>query len=402
MAERPSKKGTAKAPARPKPAPRTKGTPAKPPAPRKAAAPAKPKATRTARAKATATPSTAPTQARRPATPPASNGWEPAGAWAPPADDGRWSPAPRGHAVAPVATNEPQWLPASAPPPAYRPATAVRPFDPATGAWLPAPALAPASVQAEEAVDVSAVTPKVRAILMHVLLGIDLAFLGLNFLLQVGVGIILLWFPDTSIGERMQEFVGGEQTPADLITNALISFLMIGLVPFLWVLGTRVAPWRGTVAFLRLRVGWKDWVRGVVLVPIMIAAVYALVVAYTCAVEGCGALDDPPEQDSAMAEMLENLTWPVVIVVALAAGIGEEILFRGVLQRWIGVWGQGVAFGLAHAVNAYPPQVLFAFGLGVAFGYLYKRGWSLVSLMVAHFLYDFVLLAMAMLYPDLG
>lgn len=363
MAERAKPKTSAKpkAPAK-KAAPRTKGTPAKPPAPRKVA-------------KATAPKKDAP---RAP----------PAATWAP-AQMG-WQPAD-----APTA---PTWTPVPAPVAVVRPVPAPRAFDPTTGQWLPGPDV-PAA-----AVDPAAYRRgTTRTILLNILLGITLGIAGVFLLAGLVMGIVLVAAPDSELGKTFTESLeGGSGSPGFIIVNALLTFVMFGVVPFLWVLGTRVVPWLGTVKFLQLRVGWKDWLLGVALVPVMIASVWVLLVLYTCAVDGCGALDDEPEEDSALDDMLQNLTWPVVIVVALCAGIGEEILFRGVLQRWLGVWGQGLVFGLAHAQNAYPPQVIFAFGLGVVFGYLYKRGWSLVTLIVAHTLYDFTLLAMALLYPELG
>lgn len=377
-----------KAPAK-KAAPRTKGTPAKPPAPRKVAKAAAPKkaASKGGVARASAPP------ARPPASPA-----PPAGTWTPAPTEVGWEPAEPTWLPAEGPAATPAWSPAPASAPVARQPSPPRAFDLATGQWIAgpdvdAPPLDPAAYR----------RGTTRTILLNVLLGITLGIAGLLLLAGLVVGIVLVAAPDSQLAESMREGLDdGGSSPGFIIVNALLTFLMFGVVPFLWVLGTRVVPWRGTVKFLQLRVRWKDWLLGVALVPAMIASVWVLLVVYTCAVDGCGALGEEPEGDSALDEMLENLTWPVVIVVALCAGIGEEILFRGVLQRWLGVWGQGLAFGLAHAQNAYPPQVLFAFGLGVVFGYLYKRGWSLVTLIVAHTLYDFTLLAVALLYPELG
>lgn len=332
----------------------------------------------------------------------------------PPPSGATWAPAQPGW-VPVERPAVPGWTPAPAPrpgpsvQPAPRPATwtevptpqAARTglaFDARTGQWLVRP------VGTEPVVDPAAYRRgATRSILLNILLGITLGLAGIFLLAGLVTGIILVAAPDSDAGHWVQDQAAGtESSPGFIILNALLTFTLFGIVPFFWVLGTRVVPWLGTVRFLQLRVRWKDWLLGVALVPVMIAAVWILLVGYTCAVEGCGALDDEPQEGSGLDEMLSNLTWPVVVVVALCAGIGEEILFRGVLQRWLGVWGQGLVFGLAHASNAYPPQVLFAFGLGVVFGYLYKRGWSLVSLMVAHALYDFTLLAIALLYPELG
>lgn len=373
-------------------APRTKGTPAKPPAPRKVAKAAAPKAapkkaaTPKAAVKQEAVAPTTPLAPTAPRPPPQDATWAPATVWTP-------VPAPR--------TQARQWTPVAGP--ATAPAPALPAFDPVSGDWLPV--AAPVAVEVDPAAYLRGAT---RSILSNILLSVTLGIAGVFLLISVVVGVILFAAPDSAWGEYLTEQLeGGGSSPGFIILNALVTFAMFGVVPFIWVLGTRVIPWRGTVKFLQLRVRWKDWLLGVGLVPLMFIALFVVLIPYTCIVDGCDALsaeaeEEPVDEESPLDDMLDNLNWWVVIIVPLCAGIGEEILFRGVLQRWIGVWGQAAAFGLAHAGNAYPPQVIFAFALGVAFGYLFKRGWSLVSLIVAHTLYDFILLALYHTYPELG
>lgn len=83
-------------------------------------------------------------------------------------------------------------------------------------------------------------------------------------------------------------------------------------------------------------------------------------------------------------------------VVSLAAGWGEELLFRGVIQPWLGVWVTSVLFvalhgklrprswgGVAFMVSIYIGSV----GLG------YLCDWrGLEAAMSAHATYDFVML----------
>lgn len=105
-----------------------------------------------------------------------------------------------------------------------------------------------------------------------------------------------------------------------------------------------------------------------------------------------------------LGQSLHACRWYDLAALALLAGIGEELLFRGVLQGWIGrwnAWGGLVAanllFGLAHAVT--PRYFLFATLIGVYFSWLHA-GWpgtpsplgppNLLRPMIAHALYDFV------------
>lgn len=87
-----------------------------------------------------------------------------------------------------------------------------------------------------------------------------------------------------------------------------------------------------------------------------------------------------------------------IALVALFAGIGEELLFRGVfqagLEQWLGsVVGLIIAsllFGLAHYVtHAY---FLFTVVAGLYLGLLYQWTGNLLVPILVHALYDFIAL----------
>jgi membrane protease YdiL (CAAX protease family) len=87
--------------------------------------------------------------------------------------------------------------------------------------------------------------------------------------------------------------------------------------------------------------------------------------------------------------------WPDLALISVAAGVGEEMLFRGVFQaalgRWLGAaWGWGatsVLFGLLHPIT--PGYILLAALLGAYLGALWSLSGNLLTAMVAHALYDF-------------
>jgi hypothetical protein len=89
-------------------------------------------------------------------------------------------------------------------------------------------------------------------------------------------------------------------------------------------------------------------------------------------------------------------SWIDLAGIALLAGIGEEALFRGFLQRWLegplGMWGAlavaSVVFGLVHFVT--PTYAVLATVLGFYLGglMLYFEG-NLLAPMITHALYDF-------------
>jgi membrane protease YdiL (CAAX protease family) len=96
--------------------------------------------------------------------------------------------------------------------------------------------------------------------------------------------------------------------------------------------------------------------------------------------------------------ILSVCQWPDLALIALAAGVGEEMLFRGVFQgvlsRWLGLWwGWGAAsvlFGLLHPIT--PGYIVLATLLGAYLGALWIYSGNLLSVMVAHGLYDFLAL----------
>jgi uncharacterized protein len=85
-------------------------------------------------------------------------------------------------------------------------------------------------------------------------------------------------------------------------------------------------------------------------------------------------------------------------MIALLAGVGEELLFRGVLQTICARWTSPITgliivsllFGLAHALSIL--YFFLATMIGLCFGWMTWYYHDLVAPMVAHTVYDFVAL----------
>jgi len=96
--------------------------------------------------------------------------------------------------------------------------------------------------------------------------------------------------------------------------------------------------------------------------------------------------------------ILVGCTWPDLALMSLAAGVGEELLFRGVFQgilcRWLGsLGGLGAAsllFGMLHPIS--PGYIVIAAVMGAYLGGIWMVNGNLLTVMVAHALYDFVAL----------
>jgi membrane protease YdiL (CAAX protease family) len=100
-----------------------------------------------------------------------------------------------------------------------------------------------------------------------------------------------------------------------------------------------------------------------------------------------------------ISEMFPNGGIGQFAMVAVLAGVGEELLFRGALQTTLGNWTTPVIglvitsllFGAAHALSKL--YFLFAVAVGGFLGWMTLKYNDLVAPMVAHGVYDFLALA---------
>ena len=73
-------------------------------------------------------------------------------------------------------------------------------------------------------------------------------------------------------------------------------------------------------------------------------------------------------------------------MLSCAAGIAEELFFRGMIQSFAGLWWTALIFGLLHALT--PAYFVIATAIGLYFGYLYEVTGNLLIPMVSHAAYD--------------
>ena len=93
------------------------------------------------------------------------------------------------------------------------------------------------------------------------------------------------------------------------------------------------------------------------------------------------------------------LAWPAILALSAAAGIGEELLFRGALQGWLAQdWPLALAiavpsigFAILHPYSR--AYVAYAFVIGCLLGLLFAWSGSLLAAVIAHGLYDVLALA---------
>lgn len=75
-----------------------------------------------------------------------------------------------------------------------------------------------------------------------------------------------------------------------------------------------------------------------------------------------------------------------IVCVALYSALGEELLFRGGLQPWLGLWITSILFGILHWPSNknmifYP---FFAMAAGFSFGWMFEYTGGLLAPILAH------------------
>lgn len=81
-----------------------------------------------------------------------------------------------------------------------------------------------------------------------------------------------------------------------------------------------------------------------------------------------------------------------IFMIALTAGIVEELLFRGAIQEWLGVWGTSLLFVVIHTRYLRKWVMVVVVGvISLGFGFLYEWTGSLITVIVAHTLVDFIM-----------
>ncbi len=90
--------------------------------------------------------------------------------------------------------------------------------------------------------------------------------------------------------------------------------------------------------------------------------------------------------------LLGPLTQREIFVLAIASSVGEELLFRGALLPWIGLWPQAIIFALLHIGPnwRFLPWTASALLLGAGFGQLFAWSGDLGGPIAAHFAINYL------------
>ncbi len=200
-------------------------------------------------------------------------------------------------------------------------------------------------------------------------------------LVRVGSEIASAADPDPqAIVASAKEFTS---SPASLVLGALVSSLVLLLVPVLVVHLSRASlSSRLRTATGRATILWSAvFVVGFLSLSQMIDSTFALV--------GWSDLGTIGLITEGISEASPSMLLAAVLVIGLAAGFCEEIFFRGYMQtrlreRW-GPWPAiaitSAAFGLVHID---PFHTTFAFLAGISLGWMTELTGSIRPAMAAH------------------
>ena len=102
-------------------------------------------------------------------------------------------------------------------------------------------------------------------------------------------------------------------------------------------------------------------------------------------------------------KMSKQLNWVQIVFLSLAAGFGEELLFRVVIQYFWGIWPTAVLFVAIHGYLSLSDIKVFAYGVfmvfvSAGFGYLYVD-YGIGASIMAHFMIDLLIFSALKVTP---
>jgi membrane protease YdiL (CAAX protease family) len=159
------------------------------------------------------------------------------------------------------------------------------------------------------------------------------------------------------------------------------------------LLALAVGKWLGAAPFAAFEWSWRGLAWGIAATaPLLLALRWCLRTRFGPVVRLVRLVEER------VAPVFAGSSGVELALVSLLAGVGEEALFRGVLQtallQHLPLWGAvgltAVAFGLVHWLT--PTYAALATLVGAYLGWIYAASGNLLVPIVAHALYDLVAL----------
>jgi membrane protease YdiL (CAAX protease family) len=110
--------------------------------------------------------------------------------------------------------------------------------------------------------------------------------------------------------------------------------------------------------------------------------------------------------DTIIRPLMDTCSDVDLLGISVLAGVGEEMLFRGLVQDlfagwlplWLAVVLASLLFGIMHAVT--PAYAVLAAFIGAYLGVIYLYTGNLLAPIIAHGLYDFIVLLFLVYGPE--
>lgn len=104
------------------------------------------------------------------------------------------------------------------------------------------------------------------------------------------------------------------------------------------------------------------------------------------------ALGWPSTDSESFLQLAEHFFSPLgAVVIGVTAGLGEELVFRGVLQPRLGLWLSNLFFTSVHAFQYNWDTLILIFLLGMVFGIVREKS-NTTTCAIVHGAYDFLLI----------
>jgi membrane protease YdiL (CAAX protease family) len=177
--------------------------------------------------------------------------------------------------------------------------------------------------------------------------------------------------------------LGAGSVMFDAFLQVVIAFLGVGLAI------RRTLP--QSLERLGLRIPNSDDIRWGVGGGIAIFAAYLIAAMIWVGLVSPEQFEEQTTAANQIAQMFDTL--PLALILSVSAAVGEEILFRGALQPIFGWIPTSIFFALLHIQYTLTPATLIIFVVSLGLGWVRMRH-STTAAIIAHFLYNFVPLAL--------
>lgn len=247
--------------------------------------------------------------------------------------------------------------------------------------------------------------------ILFILLVILIGFLFIGPI--VGLAVSSLFYEGNLLVDIQQANPDPKIVLPLMVTQGITSLLGLIVLPVLYL---KFIEHRSLVPFFKQESDWLKTIGMIVLLGLCFVIAISPIVEWNMKVEFSGLLEGfgnwAREQEDKLMEMTKLITGFTsasdftigLIVIAILPGIGEELVFRGLIQNELyrssknihaAIWASAILFSAIHMqFFGFIPRML----LGAVFGYLYYWSGNLFVPMIAHFFHNGFTLTMIYLY----